>query len=279
MDKAIWLARLLHRRGTMTRREILDAWCEEDACGKPMGQTTFYDNWHALESRYGIRIVREKSYYRLDEESLQSDSVLAKIITQHEDVATNPNELLVETWNAVLADAVAQKRKVQVCYASPGKKAYETILHPYALRCIQQLYYVVGYSSKHGMVRTFAVDRIRWAHLLAERFALPNDFTPDAYFEHSFGAFGGIGVVPQRIHIETSPRMADYFRGRPLHASQRELPVGKAGCVDFELLLAPTDDFIGQLMAFGPEVIVVEPTELKQKMAERHRQCLDAYRS
>ena len=53
-NKAIWLARLLFRRGQLTKDEILDAWgrCDENA--RRMAPSTFYDNRHLLEERFGI---------------------------------------------------------------------------------------------------------------------------------------------------------------------------------------------------------------------------------
>ena len=65
-NKAIWLARLLFRRGQLTKDEILDAWgrCDENA--RRMAPSTFYDNRHLLEERFGIKLKCESGYYSLD---------------------------------------------------------------------------------------------------------------------------------------------------------------------------------------------------------------------
>lgn len=278
MNKAIWLAQLLHRKGAMSRKEILNAWSEEDGRGKPMGQTTFYDNRHALELHYGIRIVHKQGKYHLELPFNENNTLVTKIIEQQSQPLTKQKDCLVDTWMDTITEGVQGRRQIHVCYASPGKSAYETILSVYDVRRIKGLCYMVAYSSHHKSIRTFAVDRIQWLHLLPLRYKIPKDFCAENYFRHSYGAYGGTAITPQRIVLKTSHKMADYFRGRPLHYTQHEITKDDPSYVFFELQLSPTEDFIGQLMAFAPDVMVVVPTTLQQQMAERFRKCWELYR-
>ena len=57
MNKSLWLVRLLSSRGKLSKQEILNAWRSEDERGRPMADSTFYDNRRYLEERYHIRII------------------------------------------------------------------------------------------------------------------------------------------------------------------------------------------------------------------------------
>lgn len=65
-NKAIWIAKLLFRRGQLSREEILAAWASCDENAKPMAPSTFYDNRHLLWERYGINIRVSHGLYSLD---------------------------------------------------------------------------------------------------------------------------------------------------------------------------------------------------------------------
>lgn len=279
MNKTIWLARLLYRHEKgLTRREILEAWSREDDSGHPMPVSTFYDNRNALETRFGLRVVRVSGRYRLVEQPGDSEALLQQLTRVAAsdgpaDASRNGDE-----WLPVLADAVAHNRHLLMEYAPPGKPAYETALDPYFLRQIHGHCYVVGRSGRHGEVRNFAVDRIGLLTVRPGTFRRPSGLDATRWFSTSFGAFAGTHLMPEHVVLApATERLAAYFRQRPLHPTQREETAGTRS--RFHLDVAITPDFVGQLLTLGTDVCIVSPAHLRRLVGQRAQAIADACRA
>ena len=279
MNKTIWLARLLYRHENgLTRREILDAWSQEDDCGQPMPVSTFYDNRNALEMRFGLRVVRVNGRYRLAEQPGDSEALLQQLlrVSAPDEAADAPRN--GDEWLPVLADAVAHNRHLLMEYVPLDKPAYETTLDPYFLRQIHGHCYVVGRSGRHGEVRNFAVDRIELLTVRPGTFRRPSGLDAARWFATSFGAFAGTHLTPEHVVLESATgRLTAYFRQRPLHPSQREETVG--GHPRFHLDVALTPDFVGQLLTLGTDVAIVSPAHLRRLVGQRAQAIADACRA
>lgn len=271
LPKSIWLARLLYRHDGLTKQEILDAWRDEDDRGRPMAASTFYDNRRYLESRYGLRIECRGSRYTLSAGAVSGDAVLRHLLGEPAATTGTADEPAGAHWIPLLSEAMEWNRRLRMEYVPLDKPSYETFFDPYCLRQSQGRCYVVGHSSHHGEVRNFAVDRIGALSALPKRFRRADDFRADAWFAHSVGAFGGAAMTPEHVVLApASPRMAAYLRSRPLHASQRET-TDAGGAPRFELDVALTRDFIGQLLAFGTDLRVLAPPVLRQRLRDELR--------
>ncbi len=266
VNKALWLARLLYRRGALTKREILDAWRDEDDRARPMAESTFYDNRRALESRYGLRLACSGGRYALC--GAEENGALRRLLGAEGQPLDARADEETAAWLPLLADAVTSRHQLRMDYVPLDKAAYTTLFHPYALTLIRGFYYTVGLSERHGEVRNFAVDRIAGLTLLPMRFRRPADFSTAAYFAHSFGAYGGNDVCPRHVVLAAGgPHAAAYLRQRPLHPSQHEMPAPE-GEARFELDVALTRDFVGQLLSFGADIRVVSPDDLRRLMGD-----------
>ncbi len=272
MNKSIWLLRLLSRRGKLSKQEILTAWQDEDVRGRSMAASTFYDNRRYIEERYGIRLVCHDGYYSLEHADVENNPVLRQLLGAESDAdSLEPSAALLGShWMPLILDAMQRALCLRMEYAPLDKAAYETDFAPYCLYPFRGCAYVVGRSDRHGETRTFAVDRIRSLVLLPTRFRRPSSFSAKEYFRHSFGAYGGTDIRPERVEIEVSPRLAAYFRQRPLHASQCELS-DEDGTPRFEMQLAITDDFVRELLSHGADLRVVSPSHLCLLLREKAR--------
>lgn len=277
MNKCIWLARLLnsHPQG-MTRAAILEAWRDEDDQQRPMAPSTFYDNCQYLATRFGIQVERKGNLYRLQAGAGAETNSIFRIIGQDstpESTLNMPGSVTPDDatpgarWLPLMVTAVMERRRMVMTYAPPGKEAYDTWLCPYVVKQIHGLCYVVGHSSHHGALRTFALDRITALNLQGGTFRRTAESTVKGWFADSFGAFGGPGLRPERLVVRaTTPRMAAYLRQRPLHPSQQ--PLSGDAC-RFALHMAVTPDLVGQMLAFGPDLCVEEPQALKNEIGRR----------
>ncbi len=284
MNKSIWLLRLLSRRGKLSKQEILTAWQDEDLRGRSMAASTFYDNRRYLEERYGIRLVCKDGCYSLEHADAEQNPVLRQLIGGEGDAETlsADSALLGSHWMPLLLDAMQRGLCLRMEYAPLDKAAYETDFAPYCLYPFRGCAYTVGRSDRHGETRTFAVDRIRSLVLLPTRFRRPASFSVKEYFRHSFGAYGGADVHPERVELEACPRLAAYLRQRPLHASQHELSEEttslSADCpARFEVQVAITDDFVRELLSHGADLRVVSPSHLCSLLREKAQAVAELY--
>lgn len=266
MNKSIWLLRLLssHPDG-LTKADILDAWADEDDRHRPMAVSTFYDNRHYLESRFNLRIVCRAGRYTLDTNADDDAQLLRRIVG--EDAATAADAAAPgDEWIPVIAEAMDRSQSLRTDYAPLDKPPYEMLLAPYFLRRIGGRSYVVGRSDRHADVRIFATDRIRYTTPTAARFRRPAGLTAEQWFASGFGAFAGPGLSAVHVVIEPlTRRLAEHLRRRPIHPSQRE----EDGAARFHLDVALTPNFIGSLLAMGPDVRIVAPADLRRLVRDK----------
>ncbi len=271
MNKTIWLARLLYSHtGGLTRQEIRDKWREQDDMGRPMASSTFYDNCNYLESRYGLHVRREGNRYRLECLSASEENVLRHMFGDMAADLGQDNRPAGAEWLPLMAEAIDGNSVLRMTYAPCGKTPYETDFAPYFMRRIQGRHYVVGRSSRHSSVRTFAADRIDSLVMMAQKFRRPAGITPEGWFAHSYGAYGGYDLEPVHVVADVLTQdLAAYLRGRPLHPSQSLTPAagGSGAAARLELDIAPTRDFTGALLSFGGNLRVTQPESLRRQIA------------
>ena len=110
---------------------------------------------------------------------------------------------------------------------------------------------------------------------------MPRDFSVSDYFADAFG----IIVEPEEYDVETIRMKVfdinhrrEYLRSLPLHESQKEVERHKDYSV-FELRIAPTYDFIKEILSMGGEVEVISPTYVRQEVEHRAEELLARYKN
>ncbi len=128
--------------------------------------------------------------------------------------------------------------------------------------------YVIGHDHKSGEVRTFAVDRIGSAELLASHFEVPADFDFEA---RTASAFGVVAEPPEAVRIRFAPRWALYVQEHDWHPSQRFSPAPDGG-VELAMEVGLGDELRGWVLSFGAGAEVLGPAALRADVAaELHR--------
>lgn len=317
-NKAIWLARLLFRRGQLTKDEILDAWGRCDKNARRMAPSTFYDNRHLLEERFGIKLKCESGYYSLDLRDGKERDFMKQLFryddTAHDSApAIYIDEQLPAGYRHVAAITEAMERRLwlETEYEPFDKPGYTTALAPYCLRTFRGRCYVVGLSERHNGIRTFALDRIARARITEHSFRTDSHFSAARYFANSFGAYGGMDLKAEHIVIDADTRAAAYLRTRPLHDSQRE--VCRADSTHrnktagekrrqhtqetplkntyhdnntkeeeypyrFEMDVAISADFVRELLYYGNEIRIAQPAALQEMILEAAEKTVAVYR-
>lgn len=222
MKKSIWLARLLHTKGPQTKQQILNAWSAQDENGRPMAQSTFYDNCKYVAQQMGlhIKMLSDGKYHITNPDGV--DQILSQMLCESEHDTTSTADLVLIYCRQIM-EAIDLRQRIQFEYKSTHTAPYLTTFEPYCVRTIRNFIYTVGYSHHHQSVRIFALDRILSLSLQHQHYTIPTDFNGDAYFRDSFGAFAGKHLHTEHIILQVAPSLALYLQGRPLHESQRTI--------------------------------------------------------
>lgn len=279
VNKAIWMAKLLYRRGRLSRRDILDAWAESDEGAQPMAVSTFYDNRHLLLERYGIRLRAEGGLYSLDIRDSREQEFLSRLLGDGDGSPVAEAPLPTGYAHiATLSGAMERRTCVDAEYSPFDKPPFATRFAPYCLRVFRGRCYAVGFSSAHGAVRTLALDRITSLAPTSEPYPRAPLFDARQYFAGSFGVYGGDNLRVEHVVIDADRRNAAFIRSLPLHSSQRESPSpSRAYPCRFELDVSVTADFVRELLYYGPGIRVAAPQELRDRIVAAAKAVLQSY--
>lgn len=174
-----------------------------------------------------------------------------------------------------LADATAWRRRVHVRYQG-RERVEETArdVSPQRLVHYRDNWYLDAWCHLRGALRSFAVERVRQARLLAEAARELPEADLDAHFRQSYGIFSGpprhtalLRFTAERARWVAEERWHAQQQGRWLEDGRYELAVPYAD--PRELLL--------DILKYGPDVEVLAPPELRQAVVQRLRAALGQY--
>jgi predicted DNA-binding transcriptional regulator YafY len=159
---------------------------------------------------------------------------------------------------ALLRAAVRDRRGVEMVYrGGTQSELTRRELDPYALVHRWGWWYVVGYCRLRQEVRSFRVDRIETLARLDRPFPLPETFDIHAYLRSELR---GQAMLPARLRFD--PQSAP--RALANRSSWEQIEQHPDGSVWVTLLSPDLAWAASSVLAFGPGVSVLEPTELRE---------------
>ena len=156
-----------------------------------------------------------------------------------------------------------------------GGGANNYTLHPYLLKEYRNRWYVIGLNPAKDLVVVFGLDRITQLTVSEESYQMSKDFDPDRFFKYSLGITTGTGS-PQRIRVKVEWLTAEYLVSQPLHHSQKVVSRTKE-YTTFEFTLIISQELIMQLLSYGPNIEVLEPSGLRQNLKQQLQEALSRY--
>jgi len=169
-------------------------------------------------------------------------------------------------------EAMAQCRELRITYWSAHRAALsERVIRPYGMTEFGGDWYVVAHDSRRGKPISFRFDRIRDAELLDSEYEIPDDFDIQGWKDASdFTAPPGKAVA--RVLLRGMG--ARFARDELPRRDVRELPDGS---VLARVAVRSEAWFLGWLLQYGADAEVLEPSELRERVADTCRRILDFY--
>lgn len=275
----IWLVDLINRRKYVSFKEISEAWMRSplNETGDPLSERTFFNHKDAIAGMFGIEILNDRSLgFYIGRSDVGSDETsdwmlhtlcLNNVLHENADMKDRILMEEVPSSERFLTDIISAMRDFRVislCYQSfrhPEPFCFN--VRPYCVKYFKQRWYLLG-DSDLGL-RIYSLDRFVDMEELEEHFEIPKGFDAEEYFGNYFGVI--IGEEPEDVKIRVVPDQVKYFRTLPMHGSQRET-VQEDGSSVFSYHIAPTLDFVQEILSHGADVEVLEPAELRESVAD-----------
>lgn len=287
----MWLVDTIRRYGRITRHQLEQAWERSPYSeGRKLSRRTFCNHRDMAEELFNVNIVCDPATfeYYIDDENENRESVtewLLDSVTLN-DVLSGAKEItdriFVENVPSArehlstIIDALKEHHPVVFDY-HPYTRTLPTrgiVIEPYFLKLFKQRWYMVGKVTGENKIKTYALDRVRNAKMLAEVFEDDSDFDIAGYFKHSYGIVV-TQTEPRKVVLKVSPRKAKYLRALPLHDSQMETVSDKFSL--FTYTMRVTEDFVAELLSHGADITVLEPPELRAMVATALKDSLKNY--
>lgn len=290
LNKYIWLIGVLVKAGDhgLSLPDITRQW--EWRWGSPYSRRSFCNHREAIEEVFGIRIECDRStncYYIPNGDSLtDSDSVAAWMINSFtiNNLLSLSKEHLSgrvsiesipsgQRWLTTIMGAMESNNEIELSYRKYTSEESEILhVYPYGVKEHEKRWYLVGWCKERKAMRVYGLDRIMSMELLQAQFQMPKDFDLDYLFSGSFGIFLPGDKKTVKVVYKAGERESRYLRDLPLHSSQKETSPGM-----FEIRVVPDDNLIIELCHHGSRIEVIEPQEIRDRVAQEHRKAWEQY--
>jgi predicted DNA-binding transcriptional regulator YafY len=152
-------------------------------------------------------------------------------------------------------------------------KISQRTVKPLAIKESQNRWYLIAEDNKDGRVKNFGFDRISDLKILDDKFK-PFVFNVEKAYQNAFGI--ETNEPAQKVVLEFSWQQGNYIKSFPLHVSQKIIS-DTEDALEIELFIHPTYDFIMEILKYGAEVEVLEPSTLRKAVKNRIEEMIKIY--
>lgn len=180
---------------------------------------------------------------------------------------------------AHLTKAWSERSKVRIVYetASRDGEVTERVVHPYYLLPYVRSWQLIAYCERRQDVRMFKLDRIHTVEILPASYTIPADFDVNSYMHGAWGMMRADPSMAETVILRFTPEAGRWVAEEDWHPSQQTQTM-EDGCVQFQVHIAITPEFVNWLLYYGAKVEVLEPEHLRRTVCEKHQAAADLYR-
>lgn len=199
--------------------------------------------------------------------------------TERECISFDTNEYLKGIEHiGTLFNAILYKRVLSIVYQSFNSTQSTTIvLSPYYLKQFNNRWFLFGKSNDYDTMTNLALDRI----VSIEELDLPYQTSTldfDEYFEDVLGVTVPEEAKLTKIIFRVAESLAPYIQTKPIHGSQKQLSKNSKEFL-FSIEVLPNYELEKHLLAFGEDLIVIEPHDFRNKIRDRLLKSIKKYKS
>ncbi len=202
------------------------------------------------------------------EDKLNAKASVDSILAYEENVGYTGIDWLKDCF-----DAIVNKQPVRIDYRNFEEKEFKWTIHPYYIKEYNNRWFLIGFNPEYNRLSHIPLDRIDDIEPLHIEY-IPNTSTDfEKYFDNVIGTTV-VDAPIQDIRLHFSPKRLQFVLTKPIHKSQK-CADANAGIVSLQLI--PNRELETLILSFGPDVEVLEPTSLRNKIKEKIRQSFEHY--
>jgi predicted DNA-binding transcriptional regulator YafY len=214
--------------------------------------------------------MRERLKLLLGGEDLRSEEIRRRIRILH--MASRP--VAPKNFQRV-SEATLTRKRIHIRYYSRDRDDLtERDVSPQRLVFYRGNWYLDAWCHLREDLRSFAVDAMEDVSVLAESAQDIATEALDAHLGAGYGIFAGIADKQAVLRFE--PWAARYVGAERWHANQTQ-EVEPSGHLLLTVPYANEPELIMDIMRYGPDVEVIAPIELKQKVKDRLSEAIAKY--
>ena len=282
-SRYIWLVDTIYQAGGITFEEINERWLRSSMSGGvDIPLKTFHNHRKAIEDMFDINIVCDKrngyKYCIENADDMKKGGIRTWLLNTFA-VSNLINEshhlrrrIVFEQipsgqkYLTPLIEAMRDGRTIELQYKSFWRQDEYTVeVEPYLVKVFRQRWYLLARNIGKDALRIYALDRIHELRQTKNIFSMPEDFSPEEYFYHSFGIISQDNCPPEIIELKVYGTQRNYFKTLPLHHSQEEIENTDEYSI-FRYFLSPTYDFIQEILSHGYVVEVLTPKHVRDEI-------------
>lgn len=169
------------------------------------------------------------------------------------------------------------QQPLEIEYQPYGMESYTTVFHPYHLKQYNNRWFLFGLEINEtgNLIRNKALDRIVKISPYQTRF-IKNEFIDfTTCFDNIIGVtIPGDDVGEEEIILKFSPDRFPYVKTKYIHNSQQILSMEDK---IISIKVRPNKELDHQLLAFGPDVEVLQPQWYRTQIADKIKENCEKY--
>jgi predicted DNA-binding transcriptional regulator YafY len=178
------------------------------------------------------------------------------------------NEPTVNVYTMV-RNAIAQRRALECKYESSSRKSSTNGANfrfdPYALYFGQRAWYVVGLHHGRHEMRTLKLSRFTKCMSIDKPYFIPDDFSLDRHFGQAWRMVPSGTIHDVKLHVDAA--FAENVADTHWHDSQ-EIKWLEDGSIEASFRVDGLEEIVWWIMGYGPHCRVMEPMELRDRIAK-----------
>lgn len=135
--------------------------------------------------------------------------------------------------------------------------------------------YMIGYSLSHQALRTLKIERILHATLTTIQFERPTEFNVETLLQHAWGVWYGKELHEVQLRFR-DPAVARRVKETLWHPSQ-VIEDQQDGGIIWSVQVAGLIELVPWIRGWGPDVEVLAPIELRERIADEMRRAATLY--
>ena len=165
-----------------------------------------------------------------------------------------------------LFEAIREHTVLAIQYQPYGLvEGYEKIIHPWWLKQSNQRWFLFGWDEQLQRLDNSPLDRIAHLKPVSVTYKINTGIDPMNYFKPIVGVTRKPSDEMEELRIKVSARRANYIATKPIHESQTSESVEESHSI-FSYQLIINEELISRLLSFGPDVEVLKPQALREKI-------------